>query len=187
VTKSALPLLLLAAAIPAAAEQKPMMPDVAEARALVQQFGGTLKGELQAAMKSGGPTAAIEVCHTRAPEIAADLSTGGWEVARTSMKPRNPDNAPDAWETQIMEQFEAQKAEGKPVQTLEYSEVVTTENGTEFRYMKAIPTQGVCLTCHGTDIQAPVKAKLDALYPEDKARGYAEGDIRGAFTLRHSM
>lgn len=185
--KRAFPLLLLAAALPVAAEQKPMVPDVAEARALVKQFGGTLKGELQTAMKSGGPTAAIEVCNTRAPAIAADLSTGAWDVARTSLKTRNPDNAPDAWETQVLERFEAQKAEGKPVQTLEYSEVVTTPNGTEFRYMKAIPTQGLCLTCHGTDISEPVGTKLDALYPEDKARGYVEGDIRGAFTLRYSM
>lgn len=185
--KRALPLIFLVAALPAAAEQKPMMPDVAEARALVKQFGGTLKGELQAAMKSGGPTAAIEVCNTRAPAIANDLSTDGWEVARTSLKPRNGDNAPESWEMEVLERFEAQKAEGQPIQTLEYSAVVDTESGTEFRYMKAIPTQGVCLACHGTDISAPVKAKLDALYPQDKARGYSQGDIRGAFSLRHSM
>ena len=185
--KRALPLILMAAALPAAADEIPIMPDVAEARELVKQFGGTLKGELQAAMKAGGPTAAIEVCKTRAPAIAAELSGGEWTVARTSLKPRNPNNAPDAFEARVMEQFEAAKAEGKPVQTLEYTEVVETETGPVFRYMKAIPTQGLCLTCHGSDLSEPVKTKLDALYPQDKARGYSEGDIRGAFTLRHSM
>lgn len=185
--KHVLPLLALAVVMPAIAEQRATMPDAAEARALVKEFGSTLKGELQAAMQSGGPTAAIEVCHTRAPEIAAQLSTEGWEVARTSLKPRNPENAPDDWEVSVLERFEEQRAKGVPVPTLEYSALVETPEGREFRYMKAIPTQGLCLTCHGSDLAEPVKAKLDSLYPEDKARGYLEGDIRGAFSLRHRM
>jgi len=185
--KKAVPVMLLAAALPVVADQNPDTPDVAEARAMVQKFGGTLKGELVAAMKADGPVAAIEVCNTRAPEIAAELSQGQWQVARTSLKTRNDNNAPDAWEQAVLERFEAQKAEGQAVATLEYSEVVDTAHGTEFRYMKAIGTETACLTCHGSNISEPVKARLDALYPNDKARGYSEGDIRGAFTLRHSM
>lgn len=188
--KKTLPVLLLIAALPAAADnhgRQAAMPDVAEARALVKQFGGTLKGELVAAMKAEGPVAAIEVCNIRAPEIADSLSQDGWKVARTSLKTRNDNNTPDAWEKAVLERFEQQKAEGKDVATLEYSEVVDTAHGTEFRYMKAIGTEAACLTCHGSKISEPVKARLDALYPNDKARGYSEGDIRGAFTLRHSM
>lgn len=186
--KKTLPLALLALTLPALAADPATTPDVGEARHLVQQFGGSLKAELQAAMKSGGPIAAIEVCHVRAPEIADDLSsTGAWSVARTSLKVRNPDNAPDAWEQKVLESFETQKAAGADVATLEYSEVVKTEGGSELRYMKAIGTQELCLTCHGSNIAEPVGAKLDALYPQDKARGYAQGDIRGAFTLRRDL
>ena len=52
----------------------------AEGKALIQKFGGTLKGELQAAMKDGGPVAAIEVCNVRAPEIGAQVAaeSDGW-------------------------------------------------------------------------------------------------------------
>ncbi len=32
-------------------------------------------------------------------------------------------------------------------------------------------------------MKEPVKAKLAELYPDDRATGYKEGDIRGAFTL----
>lgn len=56
-----------------------------------------------------------------------------------------------------------------------------TEDG--FRYMKAIPTKGLCLTCHGEALTEPVKATLAELYPEDKATGFKVGDIRGAFSI----
>ena len=49
--------------------------------------------------------------------------------------------------------------------------------------MKAIPTQALCLNCHGELMSTPVKAKIKQLYPGDKATGFKVGDIRGAFTL----
>lgn len=154
-------------------------------RAAVQQFAGMLKGELQAGMKAGGPVQAIDVCHTRAPQIAQELSAKhGWSVARTSLKLRNPGNAPDAWETQVLNEFEARKAAGADPNTLEYSAVVDQDGRQVYRYMKAIPTGQVCLSCHGGDAVAPqVEAKLQQWYPHDQARGYQAGDLRGAFTL----
>ena len=55
--------------------------------------------------------------------------------------------------------------------------------GNEFRFMKAIPTGAVCLKCHGTDLSPAVTAKLTELYPDDKATGFKEGDLRGAFVV----
>lgn len=161
-------------------------PRVNEARALIKEFASTLQGELKQAMQSGGPTEAIEVCHTRAPEIAAGLSSeNGWEVARTSLKRRNADNAPDGWEREILQQFEVRKLAGEAPAELDYAETVTENGKPVFRYMKAIPTQKVCLACHGGDNVAPeVAGKIARYYPDDQARGYAEGDLRGAFTLR---
>ena len=49
--------------------------------------------------------------------------------------------------------------------------------------MKAIPTAAVCLKCHGTELTADVVDALNNAYPEDKATGYQEGDIRGAFVV----
>jgi len=158
---------------------------VDEAETISQGFMESLKGELERAIKAGGPAAAIEICHTVAPAIAAEQAKEhGWDkAARTSLQLRDPANAPDAWEKGVLEQFEARKAAGEPAGGLSYSEVVETEGAKEFRFMKAIPTGKVCLACHGTEIADPVAAKLDELYPEDQARGYQEGDIRGAFTL----
>jgi hypothetical protein len=155
-----------------------------DSRAVAKEFAEELKGELVAALQSGGPIAAVAVCNTRAPQIAAQASERtGWQVGRTSLKLRNPDNAPDAWERAVLEDFEKRKAAGEDPQTLEYYSVVEQGGKQQFRYMKAIPTGEVCLTCHGSSLQPELVEKLDALYPQDKARDFKAGDIRGAFTI----
>lgn len=155
-----------------------------EAKALIQQYASSLKSELVSAIKAGGPSNAVAVCQDKAPAIEASLSeTSDWEVGRTSLKTRNPNNAPDAWETRILEQFEALKAAGNPIDGMAYAEVVDTDGEKTYRFMKAIPTQEVCLACHGTDIDPELAKAIDEAYPEDQARGYSAGDIRGAFTL----
>jgi hypothetical protein len=160
----------------------------AEARAAIGKFAEKLKGELMGAMKVDGPVKAIDVCNVSAPAIATDASANGWTVGRTSLKVRNPKNAPDAWEEAALKEFEAAKAKGADPKTLEKSEVVETNGVRTFRFMKAIPAAAEpCLACHGEAIKEPVKAKLAELYPADKATGYKEGDIRGAFTLAKTL
>jgi hypothetical protein len=181
-----LPLLAvaMAAAIPAVTSAETTAAAKDEAVQLIQQYASSLKSELVSAIKAGGPTNAIGVCQEKAPAIEKSLSeSSAWEVGRTSLKTRNPDNAPDAWEQQVLEQFEARKASGTPVGLLSYAAVVEDDSGKHYRYMKAIPTQEVCLTCHGKDIDPELAKTIDAAYPEDQARGYSAGDIRGAFTL----
>jgi hypothetical protein len=159
-----------------------------EARGIVKQFFGALKGELQGAMKQGGPVAAVGFCNVRAPQISSQVSYDvGWDVARTSLKLRNPKNAPDAWEMAVLERFEARKAAGEALQSMEYAEIVESDGQKVFRYMKAIPTTELCLPCHGSEIPAKVATQLDRLYPNDAARGFKEGDIRGAFTLSKNL
>ena len=136
------------------------------------------------AMADGGPTTAIEVCNVAAPEIAQIASIArDWSVGRTSLKLRNPDNAPDAWEVAVLHDFEARNAAGEDPGTLDHAEIVVSDDQRTFRYMKAIGTQPLCTLCHGTSIAPEVIARLDALYPDDQARGFAVGDIRGAFSI----
>ena len=156
----------------------------AQARAIAAKFADKLKGELMTAMKADGPVKAIEVCNVAAPAIAGEASTEGWTVKRTSLKLRNAKAAPDAWEKQTLEMFEAEKAKGADVSKLERAEIADAGGVPTFRYMKAIPTAAEpCLACHGGNLAEPVKAKLAALYPRDQATGYRAGDIRGAFTI----
>jgi hypothetical protein len=157
---------------------------VAETRDAIKALGSELKATLQSSMKSEGPLKAISVCNVKAPQLAQKVSAEkGMEVARTSLKTRNPLNAPDPWELSVLEQFEHRKAEGEALKTIEYSEIVQHNGNRVFRYMKAIPTDDVCLTCHGTQIPESLSAKLEKLYPDDQATGFSKGDIRGAFTV----
>jgi hypothetical protein len=105
----------------------------------------------------------------------------GMLLSRVSLKNRNPSNLPNEWQTLVLEDFEQRKAAGQDVGSLVWSETVSIDGGEEFRFMKAIPTGAVCLNCHGTDLSPEVSRVLTELYPMDRATGYREGDIRGAF------
>lgn len=150
----------------------------------VKAFAGELKAALKTAINDKGPVHAIRVCQEKAPEIMERLSsTRGQFIGRTSRKCRNPGNVPDVWELKRLEEFESRKQAGEPVSSLEHSQIVISDGKIYFRYMKAIPTEKVCLTCHGENIAPEICKVLDELYDEDRARGFRAGDIRGAFTI----
>ncbi|GAB5498584.1 MAG: DUF3365 domain-containing protein [Pseudohongiellaceae bacterium] len=156
-----------------------------EARSLTQSFVGTLLPTLQGALAAGGPTAAINVCSERAPEIAAQLSaSSGWSVRRVSLKPRNADLAvPDAWERATLAEFDRRQQSGEAGGAINASAVVDGE----YRYMQAQPTMPLCLTCHGEDLDPAVRSALAEHYPDDLATGYSAGQIRGAISLRSNL
>lgn len=157
-------------------------------RAVAGSFAAELKEALTKEMAAGGPIAAVDVCKQMAPQIAARASEKtGWEVGRTSLKPRNPSNAPDVWEAEMLQAFAERKAAGEDPAKLEAWTIAGDRGQKRFRYMKAIPTASLCLACHGTDIEPELRAHLDKLYPEDAAVGYREGEIRGAFTITQPM
>ncbi len=154
------------------------------ARAAAADFGKTLIAELQRAIAAGGPVNAIGVCQTVAPEIAAQKSSE-WKmtIRRTSLKLRQPANAPDAWERRQLLRFAERRAAGEGPATIEIGEYAEKDGKRVFRYMKAIPTGELCLSCHGSGLAPEVAARLKALYPQDAATGFRIGDLRGAFTV----
>ncbi len=138
---------------------------------------------VKSAMQTGGPVKAVEACQLLAPSIVEQHSQTPWVVGRTALKVRNPDNAPDAWEKQVLEQFAQRTGAGEAVSALTHSEIVAGE----FRMMKAIPTGEACLGCHGKKIKPELLTVIDQRYPQDKARGFDLGELRGAFTLRRTL
>lgn len=174
-------LLLFPAALAAPPEAETL---VREARLAVESFQKELQGELMAGLKAGGPAKAIEVCRTRAPEIAAERSKEtGFRVARTALRVRNAANAPDDWERAALAEFEARLAKGEDPSSVEKVEVVEQAGRRFFRYARAIRTGEGCLACHGAAPKPEVSEKVKALYPSDRATGFAAGSLRGAFTL----
>lgn len=163
--------------------------DIENSRTTVQKFSNTLQEALQQALQNGGPPNGITVCRDKAGQIATELSGQvNMIVGRTSLKLRNPNNAPDNWEMAVLRQFDARLADGEAADKLEFFAVIDDDQGQKtFRYMKAIPTTSQCLNCHGETVDSEVEVKLKELYPDDKARGYKEGELRGAFTLAKPM
>jgi len=160
----------------------------AEAGGLVKDYAQQLKAALGGAMESSGPLGALGVCHDAAPAIAKAISSrSGWSVARTSLKPRNAASAPDDYERKVMEDFEARIAKGEKAADLTSAEIIDDHGVEVFRFIKAIPTAAPCLTCHGGDVKAEVKAKIAELYPNDQALGFKLDEMRGVFTLQKRL
>ncbi len=156
------------------------------ARRLARKLSVELKAELVRALDERGPAGAIEVCSKRAPEIARAASVEGASVRRVSMKTRNPADRPDPWEHDVLERLIELVAIDRQAVPDELA-VVTEEQGRrELRYVKPIFVVKPCLACHGEEsaIDPEVRATLARLYPADQAVGYAEGDLRGAVSVR---
>lgn len=184
-TLSACLVVLFAACLNAPSRAETAAPEwLAQSRAMTQQLGAELKAELSAAISKSGPAGAIDVCRTRAPEIAATLSSkSGATVSRTALRVRNPANAPDDLQRAVLEQFDADLKAGYVEQPLEAALEINRGGSVERRYMRAIPTDALCVTCHGTSLAPDVAAAITSQYPADQATGFATGQLRGAFSV----
>lgn len=179
---------VLAGHLPSQAQRSGQAPVEAlaqKAREAAVTLGDRLRSELGAAIKSKGAVSAIAFCQTFSPDLTTTAADEfGFEVVRTSLRLRNPENAPDDWELKVLQLFQAKIAGGTDPLRLEHYEVTTTAEGEKlFRYMKPIMTTELCLGCHGNDVKQDVKAEIARYYPEDKALGYKLGELRGAFSL----
>lgn len=145
----------------------------------------TLGKNLMRALKTGGPLHALEFCHVRAYPLTDSMAKQlKVSIRRVSDRPRNPKNAADENETEIIKQFKAQLAEGgKPEGHLNRN-----QEGQILAYYPII-TNGMCLQCHGKvgkELKPKTYKKIKSLYPNDQAVGYRAGEVRGAWGIRMS-
>lgn len=158
-----------------------------EARKVATLLPPKLIVALKEEISRTGPEGAIPVCKEMAPKMAGEISKEtGWKIKRVSLKVRNDARAiPDAWEKAALEDFDKRAAAGESPAKLEKGEKV----GNEYRYVKALPVQALCLSCHGAaeQISPATKAVLSKTYPNDHATGYSEGQIRGVISVRKAL
>ncbi len=157
---------------------------VARSRDMAQTLVSELKAELGRALKEGGPVGAIAVCKSKAPEIAARLSReSGADVGRTALRVRNPANAPDDFETLLLQQFSNELASGKFEPPLQAAVEINRGGMVERRYVQALPMDAVCVTCHGPALAPELAAVIAREYPQDAATGFEPGQLRGAISI----
>ena len=96
-------------------------------------------------------------------------------------KLRNSSNEPTERELEIINEF-SNALQNK----LDLKPVVEIDNQNSKHFYAPIIMKPNCLVCHGT-INETVNIKTDSiiksLYPNDKAIGYAEGDLRGIWSI----
>lgn len=162
-----------------------MQERAAKARELTHQYKERLAAGLAQALKESGPKGAIGACNTLAPELNNTLTeSSSFEIARTAVKVRNPENTADSWELRGLDAFQKEIALGSDPKKMELYDVVATSEGQRlFRYMRPIMMAEPCLVCHGPNVAQELKSEIAQYYPDDKATGYNIGDMRGAFSL----
>jgi hypothetical protein len=169
--------LLLAAAMPATTTLAgPGEPGPEErGAAALKPFKRQLMSALVQGLKEG-PESAIEVCRDLAPKIAEQAATETVTIGRTSHRLRNRANAPEPWMEPLLQKYVQNPKLSAPT--------VVSLPGGDTGYVEPITVGPACLKCHGTDIDPAVRRKIDALYPDDEARGFESGDFRGLFWAR---
>ena len=157
-----------------------------EAKAAIKELAISLKKSLKTVLKGSGPIAAVEYCNIAALDITDRVSLDkGITLKRTSLKVRNIANVASSWERNILNKFEKRKVLGESIGTIDYQEVYLDNNNKSFfRYMKAMPTGEVCMTCHGSNIKKPLQIIINELNINNLFFLNSISDIRGAFAIQ---
>ena len=167
-------------------EVKPSEEQVAELRTAAGGFMKKLKLLLVSEMQNNGVVKAVNVCSDTALILTAKIAESeNISIKRVSEKNRNPKNIPDDFELTILEKFKKLQSSKKIDTKTEHAEITHLNGKKVIRYMKPIFLQNECLTCHGSSEYIPdeVNAILIRKYPNDKARDYSAGDLRGAVSI----
>ncbi|WP_281916046.1 c-type heme family protein [Caldimonas thermodepolymerans] len=158
-------------------------PALERAQAAAAAFHGRLRTRLQAALRDGGPVAAIAICHDEAPRIAATVMAGyGVRLGRVALPGlnRNPAQAATGWQLDTLRDFQ-QAVDGGGTAAAQQAVLRNRlPAGVLLRTMRGIATEPACLACHGRELAAPVREAIRARYPGDGATGFDVGDLRGA-------
>jgi hypothetical protein len=147
-----------------------------KSKAYAKEYSNTLKKNLKNALEEGGIENAIEFCHLNAIPLSDSISKAKQlTFSRVSHKNRNPSNKVSSFELSLIEQYNQSKSKipklfQKGSQNLFYAPIYIDSP--------------LCLNCHGkTELSQAVSNRLYQLYPNDLARGFSEGELRGLLKI----
>lgn len=133
-------------------------------------------------LAQGGPVAGIEICQKVAQPLTREISEQNPDarVSRTALRARNPANAPDEQSRAVLERWVSLRAAGE-----ELPEADRHESTESVIIHRPILTGALCLQCHGNTayFNRDLKDTLAEYYPDDRATGFEEGELRGAFRI----
>ncbi|WP_431107525.1 c-type heme family protein [Winogradskyella poriferorum] len=140
-------------------------------------LGKNLMGTIQ----KKGTLEALEFCNVRAYPLTDSMAVvHNASIKRVSDKPRNQKNKANNEELEYIETFKNLLSEKKEINP------IVKESGNDVHVYYPIITNTMCLQCHGkieTNIKPDILKSLTLLYPEDKAKGYSENQVRGMWNV----
>jgi mono/diheme cytochrome c family protein len=187
-------LLVLPALLGCSGGEREIIPDAVEVsrlrplgRQVAQELLEAMGAEMTAAMQQGGPMAAIETCSIIGLPLTRELAQrqdAPIEVKRATDRARNPENRADSEELRALAYFAAALERGEELPA-DHVQKVVREGQSYLRYYQPLTVAARCLACHGDGaaMDEGLRSTLARRYPEDRALGYREGDLRGVFRL----
>lgn len=143
----------------------------------------TLTGKMKKVLKSKNKIELVQFCATQAQKITKgvnELLPKGIEVKRVSLKNRSDKNLPSKIDESIIRNLEKEFDKNK-----NDKQYILKKVDTGYKLYRPITLKDGCLKCHGKKetMDKNIKAKIEKLYPKDKAYGFLKEDFRGAFIV----
>jgi Protein of unknown function (DUF3365) len=147
---------------------------ISRADLIIVSTHDALLRELREDLARGGPRAALASCHLAATGVSWRVGRGeGIATGRTSDRLRNPTNAPRPWAAALVTANAGRRARDV--------DGFAVDLGSKIGVLRPIVVQPMCLGCHGPadQISPDVRQILADRYPQDRATGFTNGEIRG--------
>ena len=147
---------------------------ISQADLIIVTMHGALLQELRDGLARGGARAALASCHTNATAVSWRLARGeGIAAGRTSDRLRDPTNTPRPWAAALVKANAGRRARDV--------DGFAVDLGSKVGVLRPIVLQPMCLGCHGPAdrISPEVRQLLADRYPQDRATGFTNGEIRG--------
>ena len=133
------------------------------------------------AIQTSGPEGALAFCNLEAYPLTDSMATHlGVHIKRVTDKPRNPGNLANKDEMKYITTAKESLSQGEEIKP-----IIQRGEG-QLKGYYPILTNQMCLQCHGKpdkDITPATLGKIKELYPEDKATGYSENELRGIWVV----
>ena len=162
-------------------DQEPEQVYAVTGLAYAMEAKAELGRNLQKAIQEKGTIGAIQFCYIEATKLTDSVSMmKNAIIKRVSDKARNLENKANDEELGYISNFKKVLASGEDVKP------VVKINNDEVNFYYPIITNMLCLQCHGKpdkQVLPETLATLKSLYPEDKAIGYGDKEVRGIWSI----
>ncbi len=158
-----------------------------EATAAAGAYMKDLKAILVAEIQKNGPESAVNICSDTAQKFTKHYSaTKKMQIRRVSFMNRNEANVPDQSEIMWLKEFENMMKDGSFNKDTVLYRVEKSGRERMLHLVKPIILAEECVVCHGSDEQIPagIKKIISEKYPNDKAKNFKPGDLRGAVSVK---